>query len=325
MATTQQVRQSQPQSNKRLTLIACIFCLIGALGLSTESILSLLGKSLCRTTACEIVGRYLVFGEPLLITAGALLFWSLTLLLFFNYRYPERFSRLPFLVLAGAMSFDGSLIGFQFFTIGQKCQFCITVAGFLFLVSLLFCLARRKIFLFTFLLLAWLGGFASHGIIEMPEPGGAAKLMTFYTKRSTTVPPDQAVVKTLIFSMECPHCLQVIDRLATMDTNASTWRFASVDRDKNALMKISSFINQAPQTNNPFQLLKEIKEGQTTQTSIRNDLYKRSKKALSFLSNMNINGIPTLIIKKSEDERQILTGSEAIIKHIEENSSLKNQ
>lgn len=297
---------------------ARVICLIGALALSIESLLSLQGKSLCKTTACEIVGKYLIFPETVLVGGGALFFWFLTLLFFFSYRYPKQLKQYPFIILALAMAFDGGLIGFQFFTIQQKCALCLAVAGFLIFITLIYCLAHRRIVILFCCLAAWFGAFSANGIIEMPAPTGAASKMIFFKKPGTITSNSPATTKTLIFSMECPHCLDIIEKLATIDSRSHTWQLAAIDQDDVSMTKISKFIELAPQADNPFQLLLKLKKEKINQTVINKTINQQTKKALSFLGNLDIYSVPTLLIETSTGKKEILTGSKSIHQHLNE-------
>ncbi len=290
--------------------------LLTALFLSVESYLQLQGSSLCKTSACEIVGNYLLISEQILVAGGAVFFWILTLLFFFSQRYPKHISIFPFLFLATALAFDGALLGFQYFTIGQKCVLCIAIAAALLLVTTLFCLAWRQIAVLPILLLAWIGGFSANSIMDMPEPSGAASQMVFYRQPATVTQVEKSAQKTLIFSMNCPHCLEVVEKLSELNPQTDTWQLAAIDQDKGALMKLSKFVDQTSQTNNPFQLLKEVKEEETTNYKVKKGLSKQNKKALSFLANLNINVIPVLFIEESKSKKRIITGKKAILEHV---------
>jgi len=306
--------QQHSSTNKYLLYTTLAVALLAALALSVESYMQLQGTSLCQTSACEVVGKYLQISEQILVAAGAGFFWILTILFFFAHRYPKQIGIYPFLILAVAMAFDGGLIGFQFFTIKQKCFLCLATASVLILVTFLYCIARKKTLIFFTCLLAWIGGFSANGIIDMPDPSGAYKQMAFYQRTAEQNEQHPAIKKTFVFSMECPHCMEIIKELAEKNPKHTTWRLAAIDRDAVSLMKISKFMDLAAQSDNPFSLLTQIKKESIEQYSVNKSIKTKNKKTLSFLNNFNINSVPVLIVETSETERKLLIGSTAIQK-----------
>lgn len=310
-----------PSTNKPLFYLSLGTSILSALFLSVESYLQLHGSSLCQTSACEIVGNYLLISEQNLVAGGAAFFWILTVLFFFAQRYPKQLSNFPFLVLVVAMAFDGTLLGFQYFTIKQKCLLCMVTAAALLLTTGFYCLARKKTVISLLCLLAWVSGFSANGIMHMPEPTGAFSHMVFYQRNTEQTVDDQAdTTNTLVFSMECPHCLEIIDRLAETNPQKDIWRLATIDKDNNSLMKISRFLDLVQQTDNPFLLISQIKQKSLEQHPIKRSLKTKAEKALTFLGNLNINRIPLLVVEDTKTQRTILIGSHAIHKHLAEKS-----
>jgi hypothetical protein len=294
--------------------------LLGAAALSLESYLSLSHKSLCRSTACEVVGRYLTIGTPILVAAGALFFWFLALVLFFAGRYPDRLKILPFILLALALAIDSSLMGFQFFTIHQTCLLCISVATLLILITILYCYSTRSFVILTCLILVWTGGFAVHKIMIMPPPQGASTNMVFFTTGKAYAPPSNDKRQmTLIVSMNCPHCLEVISFLAGRYPLDIKIKLAAIDTDPLSLAKLNLFLQQAPTSVNPFKLLREIKEDTSSNanTQIPPTLKNQTQNGVNFLNNLGITNIPVLIFEPSPNEKKIMAGSTEIISFIE--------
>lgn len=297
-----------------LLIAARIISLLAAIILSIESYLTTQGKSLCSTAACEIVSHYLVINEAILIALGASFFWILSLFFFLAHRYSCQIGFTPYLLLIIALSIDGNLIGFQLFTIQQKCLLCLSVAVSLLVTSLLYCLAKKAYLLLFCCLFTWICSFATNSIIKMPVPLGTATKMVFFQKKPEQNAKTVQIKNTLIFSMECPHCSEIINVLSTKDINNDIWQFASIDSDKTSLMKLSKFLQQAKKTNeNPFKILKKLKEDPLQNFEISTLIKESTKYTLDFLSNLDISAIPVLIIDNSQDRKQIFIGTPDIL------------
>ncbi|MCX5875297.1 MAG: hypothetical protein NT087_03165 [Deltaproteobacteria bacterium] len=294
--------------------------LAGAAALSLESYLSLGQRSLCPTQACQTVGRYLIFDGSLLVAAGAIFFWLLTIVLFFAGRYPDRFKNAPFYFLALALAIDSSLVGFQFFTIQQKCLLCISVALLLAVISLLYCFSKKSFVILVCFALLWIGGFTVQKIMIITPPTGAFANMTFFTSKIIRDIPGSAnkhTDMTLIMSVNCSHCLEVISFLAQHYPLDANIKLAAIDSDTRSLAKLSLFLQQAPVAENPFRLLKEIKESASaTPATITDALKTQTKNGSIFLSNIGIKNIPVLMVNISENEKKILIGTSEIIPYL---------
>lgn len=304
-----------PFGNRTFFISASTFSLIAALLLSLESYLTLQGKSLCSTAACTIVSRYLTISETLLITLGAGFFWLLTSLFFFARRYPRKIGYVPYLVLVIAGAVDGTLIGFQFFTIQQKCFLCIAVAATLLVIAILYCLAYKSYLLLFCCVFVWIGGFSTQSIMKMPAPMAAGEQMIFYKKASQADSPQiqNQILKTFIFSMECPHCLGIIATLAATDVRNESWQFASIDNDEASISKLSRFLKEAPNAENPFLLLKQVKEEPIHTYEISKVVKESSQHTLNFLANLGISSIPVLILDDPGGKKQIMIGATNIL------------
>lgn len=292
-----------------------LLSLATAVGLSLESYLALQGKSLCRTQACEVVGTYLRIDESLLVLGGVLFFWALFITLFFSSRYPKYLKFFPTLLLLPAVAFDGAIIGYQIFTIQQKCYLCLAVATSLILIATLYFFLQDKHILFMSILFIWISSFLANSLIEMPEPTLARSQMIFFqqdfSKRNTS---ENVPEFTFIFSMNCPHCHEVISYLSDNKPKVSKWKFAITDQDNESLRKLSAFIDESKASDNPFRLLKNAIP--IVQGSSISDLKYKSKKTITFLANMEFNSIPLLIVKESETEEKLLLGSPAILEYL---------
>ena len=303
---------------KSLGILTILLALTSATILSIESYLTSKGNSLCQTTACKAVGQYLTIPESFLITAGAGFFWCVTLLLFFAQRYPVRLKKIPFLVLITAMAFDGTMIGYQYFTIQEQCILCLAVAALLIIITVFYCAAQRATIVLLCSLLAWGGGFTANSIIKMPEPKGAYARMVLHESRTAPENSYQPTTYTLIFSMECAHCLEVINYLAQRKLSPAIWRLAAIDQDQTSLDKLTTYLKQAPNDSNPFIPLQVIKRSEVNEQVFSTRALKNSTAATRiFLSNIGINNIPLLIIENHDVEKRLIVGSENIVNYFE--------
>ena len=308
---------------KIIPIKASIFLsLLGASFLAVESYLNLLGTSLCKTAACEIVGSYLNIKEQLLVAGGSVFFWLLTLALFFSLRYPQRFGRVILLFMTPAVIFDGALIGYQIFSIKQYCTICICTAVLFLLVIMLCCWAYNETFLLVCVLLAWIGAFGANSIMARNVVSGDTNSMILIGKNAyaaTLENPPPTI--TIIFSMDCPHCLELISYIGESRHDMLNWRFASVDQDDVALGKIAAFVQRAPTDDNLFFLLRDIKSASPKENINKksvDSILEKNKAAFSYLAHRNINKIPVLIIQKSENEQTILTGSDTAKNYLQD-------
>lgn len=291
--------------------------LAGAIGLTLESYLNQKGQSFCHTTACEVVGQFIKIPESILISSGAILFWALTLSFFFNWRYPKRFSFFPFLFLTPALIFDASLIGYQFFTIEKFCIICFLTAGLLLLVTISFLFSKKTWQLCLILILAWGGAFASQSIVQMPEQTNTFARMLLF-KEAVPKNDGQAKIKTatLIFSMECPHCLKLIKFLSEHEIPSTRFQIASVDQAPESLRKISTFLQNINRRDNIFKTLLESKTHPAPPGNHNLKIIKKAnRKAVSFLAHNGIHSIPVIIIDTKNNEKRIFTSSNAAIKY----------
>ena len=311
------------QTRSRKDTILCnasiIVCLVAMIFLLIELFLTKSGKTLCPTSACEIVARYTRFGEPLLLAIGAGFFLVLAASLFFAKRYPANLwlPTLPILLLIGAASFDGSLIGFQLTTIGQKCVICLGVASTLAVLAILYGASLKRWGITFLCITAWLSGYAATASIIMPDVTTASAGMVFY-ERPAAKDIKQAPTATFVFSTECPHCADVLEYLAKKNPTDMKWRFAITDSSKKSINKLGWFYDKAAQDNNPFQLLLESKEKEgRLHSTILAKFPDYTRQTRVFLSNNGINGVPLLVVDEG-NTTIFYKGSTAILEYLKQ-------
>lgn len=312
---------TKKQRNSKVFFIAAITVSVAAATLlSIESYLEPQGASLCMTAGCDIVANYIRVKEVLLVTGGAAFFWLLALSIYFSHRYAKLSPIFPLALLTPALSFDGSLLGYQVFTIGKYCLLCHLVAYTLLITSFLWSLSIKKIQIFVCLLFCWLGGFGSQGIIEAPLPADTGQKMILLETRS---PADSTIAKkptvTLFFSMHCPHCMELIASFESMNLAHINWKFANIDQDKESLQKIAEFMERAKKERDVFSLLLGIKKAQAKNGYGKQTLKlirEKNRHTLQFLTNLGVNSIPVVLIDKANKSKLILQGKNESLLHI---------
>ena len=306
------------QSNKPLSYFTVATCLLAATGLAIELFLISHGKSLCQTSACEIVAKYVRFGEATLLAAGTCFFLLLAGAVFFCRRYFNNplIAKFPLLLLVGSAAFDGALIGFQFVTLGQKCAICLMVAATLISVGILYSASLRKWSIALLCISAWVAGFIANSVLIMPDVTVTNSGMVFYERDAAEKIKNPATA-TLIFSLNCPHCKDVLKLLAEKNPNDMKWRFAIVDGDKDIITKLGLFYDNAADSDNPFKLLLETKDKDIPlPPKILDKFPDLTRQARIFLSNIGITGIPVLVIDITPDKKIILTGTKEITNYL---------
>jgi len=189
----------------------------------------------------------------------------------------------------------------------------------LFLVGIsflyLFAVKARKVML-ALPLFIWLAGFFANFLMLVPDTSNSVDNIDVY-QRVAIVEKNQKPGNgdmTLVFSMECPHCFQVLATLATINPKDVDVRFTAIDLDKSSLRKIRTFVNEADKHSNPYSFLVKLKREpiEDSQSSDLSELKKKSQQTLLMLELMKISVIPVLIIESSSTKKNILVGSESI-------------
>lgn len=171
---------------------------LGALFVLTESIFQSMGKSFCAAEGCQLVARYARYGDVSILLFGILLFAVLFFLSIMSLkrRNPALDNSIN-LVLVASLASEGFFTGYQAFRLHAACVFCLTVFGFILVLSLLRALSgHREMF----------AGFASL----------IAVFSLFYlvlpAQQTVTIPADKQMV--LFYSEGCKHCEEVLNAIA---------------------------------------------------------------------------------------------------------------
>lgn len=295
--------------------------IITALGLVLDLVFrNVLGTSLCPTEACAIVGDYVRIGESNLVFTGLVFF----LVLWLVYFLARRFNRTwlwgsATLLLMGGLAFDGGLMGFQFAVVQQSCDLCIAVAAALLLALVLFAVVRRQAFLVLLGLAVWLGGGAVGAMIDQPsQPSSSAagvnhRLEDIEVIRWSGPDADQWPRFYFFFSLHCPHCSEVLIRLALEEETPGrfTWDFVPLDTDPKDLQRIAALQAMDLKDKNPFYeiLLMEQTRG-VPEAEVPESLKKAIHEARAYFQTRGFRGVPVTVVQQGPGEKTVLVGAD---------------
>lgn len=307
-----------------------ILATLATLLLTIELLMQTRGASLCKTSACDIIGDYTRFGETTILAGGILFFLFLATGMFMSQRAAESgwLSVVIALILVGSMAFEGVLVGFQLFSLHSVCLICAGTLVTLFLLLTLWSLAvaDRKILFMG--VVACISGIIGMYLLN-PDPGLSQKeiaLAPVFQQVGFTDPTIQKRRLTLISSMTCRHCQTVIQQMALHQEAVAEdlLAFAFIGVDEKSLHKAGFFAANAEGVENPLRLLSTLKTGQVDN---RRDLTlpdktmvetvrQKNLRTSQFLQLMGLTGVPVLIAEEDAAHRRILVGSEAILHYL---------
>ncbi len=303
--------------------------LLAALGLGLDLIVRrTMGVSICPTEGCLIVGEYVRIGEENLVLLGFVFLLVLWLAYFFARRYNRAWLwGLATVMLMGALSFDGSLMGFQFLVIQEPCLLCIIVACSLFLILALFALVRKKAFLFLLGLCVWIAGGAAGSILQPPATTATDRPdleNTAVIQWSHTGAQDWPRFH-FFFSMHCPLCTEIMLHLAQEGSEPLdyTWNFIPLDTEPDDLKKIAALKKMDLSDKNPFYeiLLMEQYPG-TPDVEIPGHLQELILQARFYFQVQGFRGVPVTIVQKGPDEKKVLTGAQEAMQYFRDKGIL---
>ncbi|GAB1408881.1 hypothetical protein MASR1M90_00350 [Desulfovibrionales bacterium] len=302
------------------------FLCLAALFLSAEVWMQAVRHtSFCTTTACDVVGDYIRFGEGNLIKLGAFFFWMLWLLVFFAGRYPKAWIwGWASMLLFGALACDGALLGFQFIGLKEKCLLCIVVASLLFSALALFSWVRTS-FLTVFLGLSiWAGGFTANAILDLgvippdlPDTGVVA----------WTAPEAQGPQHVLFFSLHCDHCSKVLANLSiNTDRLTGTWILSCADNKEEDLYRLATIQTSDATSSNPFLETLRLESLDTVEpVPVSNDLRQTVRTARTFFKTKGFQGVPVMIVMEKPGKEYILRGESNITAYLREQGYLQRE
>ncbi len=177
---------------KRVILPLALFIYI-----AIETYLKLHQSSLCDQTGCKLAGELLRF-KPIYLNYLGLFATSILILTGWLSKKSHLADRLFWITLMGALAFEATMIGYQYFANPALCLFCLGVFSGLLLITLFN--APKKI---LFAIVPIVAIFTALSTLSI------AKNQSFITKDGNY----------LIYSATCPHCQKVKKFLASEDIN----------------------------------------------------------------------------------------------------------
>jgi len=288
-----------------------------AAGLSLDYVLQSMGVgSLCGTQACKVVGGYVRFGEKGLLLLGSLFFWILFGLFFFACRYERSLLwGVAILGLIGALAFDGALLGYQFVGLGLMCWICVGVAAGLALVLVAAAWRRRAWLLLAAGLAVWCGGFAANSLLQV-TPDMPRLQETAFLEQG----PSDARSGTryyFFFSLDCPHCSEVLYNLSRVAPVSGTWHFAAVNRDPASRAKLARAVQPSEGGNNVFDRVLQAKRADVSgNLPVPEGVRRATRKAGVYFRAMGFRGVPVLVVAKRSGIRISLTGVNNISRYL---------
>ncbi len=297
--------------------------LLAALGLGLDLIIrGTMGVSICPTEACHIVGEYVRIGESNLVLMGFVFLLILWLVYFFARRYNRAWMwGLATILIMGALSFDGGLMGFQFLVIKEPCLLCIIVAVSLFVILALFALVRKKAFLFILGMTVWIAGMTAGGILQPPATtaGQSPALEDVGVIRWADEDAREWPRFHFFFSLHCPHCTEVMLHLAQEGEEPLnySWHFIPLDTDPEDLKKITALKQMDLSDKNPFyEILLMEQHPRTPDVEIPAQLQEIVHQARLYFQVQGFRGVPVTIVQKGPDEKKVLTGAEEAMQYL---------
>lgn len=281
--------------------------------------------SFCTTTACDVVGDYIRFGEGNLIKLGAFFFWLLWLLVFFAGRYPKPWIwGSAAMLLFGALACDGALLGFQFMGLKEKCLLCIVVASLLFSALALFSWARSSLLTVFVGISIWAGGFTANALLDLgvippdlPDTGFVA----------WTAPESQGPQHVLFFSLHCDHCSKVLANLSiNTEQLTGTWFFSSTDNKEEDFQRMATVQASEATQSNPFlEILRLESIDKVEPVSVSDDLRQTVRTARTFFKTKGFQGVPVMLVVERPGRELILRGEGTITAYLRERNYLHQE
>ncbi|WP_045212853.1 hypothetical protein [Desulfonatronovibrio magnus] len=307
--------------NRSAALHLVFLLTVAALGLDIYMRLSG-GGSICPTEACAIVGDFVRLDEHSLVTGG-LFFFTLTWgFYFFASRYDKKWLWLIIGVLmAGALAFDGALLGFQFFSIQEQCHLCVGVGAALLLTLLLLSLVRRQVTALLLGLTIWVGGGIAGAMISIPDRAPMLEQL-----RPITWAGPQAgswPVYHYFFSLHCPHCTDVMVNLAMNDPEIFTWKLYPLDTAPPDLRKLTRISELSDTDDNLFMEIVRLEQrGTVPDVQVMDGLADDIARIRSFFRANGFRGVPVMIAEESQGRRVVLTGGGNILNYLHQQGAL---
>lgn len=280
------------------------------------------GTSLCPTQSCAIVGDYVRLGELELVLMGLVFFALLWATFFFAARYDRKWLWAgTSILMLGALAFDGALLGFQFFSIKEKCHLCIGVGAGLLLSLVFLSLVRRSLVIFLLGLTIWLSGGIAGSMITVPDrtpPLGQLQPISWSGPDASEWPRFH-----YFFSLHCPHCTDVMVNLAMNQPDGYVWNIYPLDTGSTDLRKIYSIKNQSEDSGNLFYDVVRLEQsGTVPETEAPESLLEEIHDIRSYFQGSGYKSVPLMIVDESPGRRVVLTGGGNILNYLLEQGAI---
>lgn len=295
-----------------------LFCVLGALGLSLELVLQYLQQGgLCPSTDCAVAGQAVRFGEQGLVLAGATFFWILFLLCFLAKRKGQNsLWQLIFLLLLGALAFDGALLSYQLLELELTCWLCIAVALALLGSLGFFSLVRRTILVFCLGLAVWVGAGAANAVLVFPGESPAVE-ETWVLSQEAPQEQEEEIKLYLFFSLNCPHCMEVMVNLAEQASGRASWYLCSLDQGQASLQRLAFARSKEQDAFRSILEAKQLEDGEALKgQEVSKELEERVQKARDFFQARGLRGVPVLLAQQGSSKEVLSIGASEIAKYL---------
>lgn len=272
--------------------------------------------SLCTTSACDVVGEYVRFGEGNLIKLGATFFWFLWCLVFFGGRYDKKWIwGLASILLFGALAFDGAILGFQFMGLKEKCLLCILVGSALGIGLCLFAWVRRSLLTAFLGMAVWCGGFAANAVLDLNVvPPAITDTALIYYETA----PDNAPQHVLFFSLHCDHCAKILANLSVNAKNLpGKWHLSCTDNKEEDMYRLAMILASNATKDNPFlEILRIETLEKVDPVPVPEDLRQTVRTARAYFKMKGYQGIPLLVVMERPGWEMVLRGETNIMEYL---------
>lgn len=281
------------------------------------------GGGICPTEACDIVGDYIRISEMNLVLLGLAFFAILWGVYFFASRYDHKWLwGLMCLLLLGALSFDGAILGFQYFSIKEQCHLCLGVGAALLVILMLFALVRKKAIILILGLTVWIGGAVGGAVLNIPDRAPQLAQISGITWSGPEA--SQWPRFYYFFSLHCPHCTDVLVNLAVNEPRGYKWNLLPLDSASPDLRKIAWVMDLDMKEANVFYEIVRLEQSrEIPDIEVPEDLVHNIRQTRAYFRESGFRGVPLMIVDESQSRRVILTGGTDIINYLNDKGILK--
>ncbi len=253
-------------------------------------------EGLCSSSGCKVASSLINIRESFLILTGAALYLILFLLFFFQLRYPAKkiLYHIPWLLLLGAISFDGVLIGFLIKT-KTLCYLCLSMGASLFFVLALYSVYQKKILSFFLGIVIWTCSFSAIYLLKTQS----VRIPPMVEGRMIHIFPTNGLKfrANLFISLHCIHCYHVLYNLAHLKRSHKVeWNIYFLAKSREDKLKIAHMLMDKEIKKYPFRvILKYRNMEKISPIPVPSYIDKRLKATQKFFMARGFEGVPVLI------------------------------